>query len=197
MRALLALLALAAAPAAAQDCPTAADLPGGVVLTFGDGDTERHFALPGGGTRVVWTDEGDVFTDLVAPSGLLLAYWDGADPAPDAGVVQRVYAAPVPEGPPGPGARVRVAGVDREKGARDEAVTLTMAWADAAEEMAFGPCRYEVLRGTVEESYDDGEPPWVMHFVHVPALGILPLLGADAKGTTAVLDAVVGIGALR
>ena len=184
MRAFVLWAALALPAAAQAGCPVAGDLSRGIEVVFADEETERHYAWPDGGTRVVWTEDGEVSTDLVAPSGLPRAYWNGsgAKPPPDAS--RRFYDDQSARRAPKPGTTARFA--VREVGAdgAEERLTVTVRWAAAAASRDWAGCTYRTLAGTVTEDWADGAPAWEMHVDHIPALGITVLRGGGDAGTS-------------
>lgn len=153
----LAALTALLAPAAALACPTAADLPSGVMIDFDDNTTEHYLGLRDDLVRLERRYDGvtEAVMDL-AHGVYVLTYMEIYDGAPDTST--RITTA-YPGGlssltPPQAGERWEAATVvTNSDGPYTEQVTV--AWSEPTE-VQIGDCTYAALEGII--AYVSDEP---------------------------------------
>ncbi len=170
-------------------CPTAEDMARGVLVTLSDGETEQHQRLPDGRTRLVWTSEGDTWSDLLQHGHYGVAYWsgDGLFPLSDASVI--TYSVPLSELPkPAPGLTFETSGAEAEQGRETLRFTQVDNWGQATT-TDIDECQFDVLEGERIRA-DEGMEPLRSVFLHIPALGISILTEYQGDDGPVTLDIV-------
>lgn len=175
MRAALVLLALSS-PALA--CPTSEDMARGVLVTFDDGETELHQTIQGERTRLVWTDSGDTWTDLMEFGHYTLAYWLGDGPMDLSEATVRHYRRSLDDSArPSPGGRLDVSGRELQNGREILSFKASETWGPLRS-ISIGDCTYQVF-GIVLKWSEDGDAPVPSSFLRLPELGISILIAWD------------------
>ncbi|EAR49866.1 hypothetical protein OG2516_14336 [Oceanicola granulosus HTCC2516] len=165
------LAATAALPALAQpECPTRADIDGGIRLDMGDGVVETYRPLRPGVIRVTGEEAGGETYRIDLAKGLYtLAFQDVYDGRPDpaARTTHAFEMRPENMPDPAPGSRVSLDVVTVDFG---EFLAETEHYdSGPLSEVTIGTCRYDafevVARYSEEPGYEDG-------FLYLPELGI-------------------------
>lgn len=170
-------LCIAASPAAA-DCPTAADLAGGIRAVISDGGQEVYRTI--GQNRVeVKNDYGDgyITTVLLAHGVYVLevSETENGRPVPDSRSVTRYPVAldklPLPA--PGASWKVEVQVTDANGTSAEQE---THRW-DQVSSYTRDGCTYDALSGTIRYDYDDG---WYQEeLLYFSEMGIAVLVASD------------------